>query len=79
MTNPAQWTTCELFDYLLENGELDEDATFGDHMHNRSDLLSSVIEHLDNNPVEDEDGTSGQDRDSYTDDQDRTSYTVSEI
>lgn len=44
---PEDWTTAELFDYLIENDLLPEDADFEDYKNDRTDMLALVQQHLE--------------------------------
>lgn len=42
----SNWTTIELFDYLVDNDVLSENDTFEDWINDRPELLRMTKEHL---------------------------------
>ena len=43
-----EWTASELFNYLLDNEIISEDAEFEDWKNNRTDMIGMVKENINN-------------------------------
>ena len=46
MVDPTDWTTSELFEYAQDNELINEEDTFDEWIHSRTELLDLVEEHL---------------------------------